>query len=619
MLYNLIHNTGMQDGEMTLQLIVLSVLLIIEIMLMIMAPLSIVLIFTIACVVLAFVGAAIAWATGVAYHPGFELLYMTITAFIGVFFRFQASVRTQNITKELFSRYVDSDILDQAMTIEAVNPDGKDWRTDKAAVLFADLRSFTTLSEKIEPDELLQLLNKYLSMADECIHRYGGRLDKFIGDCVMATWSLSEAMEGKGANVDERAVEEDILYRACCAALDIVHECGPLNERLEAEYNKSLRFGIGIHYGEVVSGNVGSEKHRNRTVIGDTVNVASRLESIAPSGSVYITEQVMEPLKGKAHYVQADSKLHLKGREKTVSVYALQSLAGLNRPPLVYDMTTGESFTPDYIRPKDNYVLYILGCRGSRPVEGTRYAEFGGQTSCYIVKTGKHALVVDCGSGLYDAAPYLADCEKIDVVLTHVHYDHIIGILCWGVFPNTADLTIYGSFEKWFGRKSFEDFYAAPFWPVQPRFGNLVETPKRGTPVRLGDGFFVSFFNSPHPDDTCIVKVNAGDSSICFMADCEHATGMPFDVIEGSDILIYDGMFKDEEYPKYAGFGHSTWQEGCRLAERAHVGRLIITHHDPKNSDKELMSRETEAKKMFANTSFARAGDVIRLGGKKMD
>ena len=615
MVYNLIHRVDMQDGPMMLQLLVLWALLTVEIMLLVLAPVSVCLIFAGASVALAFGASAVFFGNGYAFHPCLELVNLIAVTFLGMFFRFQTSLNTQERTREIFSRYVDSDILNQETY---TNPDGRDWKSDKVVVMFADLRSFTTLSETVSPDELLELLNRYLSMADEWIHRYNGRLDKFIGDCVMATWSLSEAMEAAGPHADERQVEEDILYRACCAALEIVHACVPINEELEAKHNRSLRFGIGIHYGEAVMGNVGSENHMNLTAIGDTVNVASRLESIAPSGSVYITDRVAIPLKNRARYVMADSRLHLKGRAQTVTVYALQSMVGLALPALVYVKDTGESFVPEMIRTDSSqYVLYILGSRGSRPVEGARYAEFGGQTSCYIIKTGHHALVVDCGTGLYDAAPYLADCTQIDVVLTHVHYDHILGILCWGVFPVTADLTVYGSFDKWFGRKSFEDFYAAPFWPVQPRFGNLVETPKRGIPVRLGDGMFVSFFDSPHPDDTCIVKVNAGDSSICFMADCELASGMPQDVVENSDILIYDGMFKDEEYPKYAGFGHSTWQEGCRLAERAHVGHLIITHHDPKNSDKELMAREYLAKQMFPHTSFARAGDIIRLNGKK--
>ena len=79
------------------------------------------------------------------------------------------------------------------------------------------------------------------------------------------------------------------------------------------------------------------------------------------------------------------------------------------------------------------YKLYCLGCRGSHPVFGAQYLEFGGQTSCYVIKCEDYAMVIDCGTGLYEARELLSDCEIVDVFLTHIHYDHVLGLLDFNV------------------------------------------------------------------------------------------------------------------------------------------------------------------------------------------
>ena len=130
-----------------------------------------------------------------------------------------------------------------------------------------------------------------------------------------------------------------------------------------------------------------------------------------------------------------------------------------------------------------------MGCRGSWPICGPEFAEFGGATSCYILKKGSHALIVDCGTGLYTAGPLLADCTVIDVVLTHVHYDHLIGILNWSVFPRTAQLRFYARFSAWYGTETFAQFMRPPFWPYTPRFHDMIDVEVPGT-VELDDGLW---------------------------------------------------------------------------------------------------------------------------------
>ena len=259
------------------------------------------------------------------------------------------------------------------------------------------------------------------------------------------------------------------------------------------------------------------------------------------------------------------------------------------------------------------YILYTMGCRGSWPVSGDEFEEFGGQTSCYILKTAKHAVVIDCGTGLYDAGPLLEDCNTIDVFLTHVHYDHILGLLNWSVFPKEANITFYGGFRNWFGQETLNEFFRAPFWPIKAQLGPLCEMPPEGVPLQIGDGISVARYPAPHPDGASLLCVYADDKKICIMIDCEERDGLPADVVKYCDLLMYDGMYENEEYEKYVGWGHSTWQEGCRLAQQAQVKKLIISHHDPKKKDSELRELERQAREIFKNTSFARAGDVTVL------
>ena len=257
--------------------------------------------------------------------------------------------------------------------------------------------------------------------------------------------------------------------------------------------------------------------------------------------------------------------------------------------------------------------MYICGCRGSRPVSGKEYEEFGGQTSCFIVKTGTHALVIDCGTGLYDARGILADCTVIDVFLTHVHYDHILGLLDWSVFPKDARLSFYAAFKNWFGSDTLNEFFRAPFWPVQPWLGPLCEVPQEGVPCNLGDGLSVGVYPAPHPNGASLLHLHAGQKRICIMFDCEKPDALPHEVVNHCDFLVYDGMYENENYPVHIGWGHSTWQEGCRLATSVQPGQLIITHHDPVNTDEVLRGLEEKAKEIYPNTYFARAGDQFAL------
>lgn len=255
-----------------------------------------------------------------------------------------------------------------------------------------------------------------------------------------------------------------------------------------------------------------------------------------------------------------------------------------------------------------HWQLHVMGCRGSWPVSGLEYQEFGGATSCYILKRGGHAVVLDCGSGLYRGKELLRDCDQIDVLLTHLHYDHLIGLLNWGVFPVPPRL--FAQFGNWYGEETLARFISPPFWPyTQQARLHSVSSPGR---VEL-DGVQVLFYPSNHPDGASILRLETEEGAVCAAFDYEHSIPFPGHMARDCSILLYDGMYTREEYRQRVGWGHSTWQEGCALARENPGSRLIITHHSPDRTDEALRELEREAMADMPGLRFAREGDVLDL------
>ena len=260
----------------------------------------------------------------------------------------------------------------------------------------------------------------------------------------------------------------------------------------------------------------------------------------------------------------------------------------------------------------EHWKLHILGARGSRSAHGAAYAEFGGATSCYVLKRGGHAVVIDCGTGLYNAGALLANCETIDVLLTHVHYDHILGLLDAGVFPRDAETRVYGTFSQWGGMDTLRSFLSPPYWPYTPEL-RLVEVDSPGGRF-LGEGVFARFWPSNHPNATSLLRVGTDDGAVCAAFDYEHGEPFPDDMARGCALLLYDAAYDEPEYAARRGWGHSTWQEGVALARRLGVGRLVLTHFAPDKDDEALRALERRAREAFPAARYARAGEVYELG-----
>lgn len=180
------------------------------------------------------------------------------------------------------------------------------------AVLFVDIRGFTPMSESLQPEQVVEILNEYLSLTTGAIFKNGGTLDKFIGDATMAVFNAPFDLD-------------DYIYKAVCTALDIAAGSEELEKKLMERFGKSVSFGIGVNCGPAVVGNIGCEFRMDYTAIGDTVNTAARLESNAKRGQILISKDVFDALEGRID-AEEIGVIPLKGKKDGAFVYAVHGL-----------------------------------------------------------------------------------------------------------------------------------------------------------------------------------------------------------------------------------------------------------------------------------------------------
>jgi class 3 adenylate cyclase len=216
----------------------------------------------------------------------------------------------QQKISDTFRRYMDPKVVEEVLKDDESSLMGK---TVDIAVLFVDIRGFTNFSEQLKPDKVVSVLNKYLALTSFCVKKYGGTLDKFIGDCTMAFWGAPLPCE-------------DACYQACCAAVEMAKRSGNTLKALSREFGRDISFGIGIHYGPAVVGNIGTMERMDYTAIGDTVNTASRLESNAPPGTIYISRAVADALGDRAKTTSLGSSMDIKGKTNKLEILILNEL-----------------------------------------------------------------------------------------------------------------------------------------------------------------------------------------------------------------------------------------------------------------------------------------------------
>jgi adenylate cyclase len=177
------------------------------------------------------------------------------------------------------------------------------------SIMFTDIRGFTSMSEKLTPQEVVALLNRYFAPMTALVRAHSGTLDKFIGDALMAYWNAP-------LDVPEHPA------KALETALAMQEALPAVNERLRADLNLEIRIGVGVHTGKAFVGNMGTADFINYTLIGDSVNLASRLEGLCPQYGVgVVVSGEVRDACGEAFAWQQLDTIQVKGKTQPVTIY----------------------------------------------------------------------------------------------------------------------------------------------------------------------------------------------------------------------------------------------------------------------------------------------------------
>ncbi|MDZ7289167.1 MAG: CHASE2 domain-containing protein [candidate division KSB1 bacterium] len=242
--------------------------------------------------------------------PEVQPILAFVAAFLSVMvYRFLSEQRQKHLIKGMFVHYLSEVVVDELIRDPSKLKLGGDHKY--ATAFFSDIQDFTTISEKLSPEALITQLNEYLSVMTDIVLAYGGYLDKYVGDAVVAVF---------GVPLDQI----DHAERACFAALDMKRALVELRKKWVARRKPVFEARIGINTGEMVAGNIGGQKRFNYTVIGDDVNLASRLEG---TNKMYGTQIMI----GEETHAQAKDKIiareldfiRVKGKSRPVRVYEL--------------------------------------------------------------------------------------------------------------------------------------------------------------------------------------------------------------------------------------------------------------------------------------------------------
>ena len=269
--------------------------------------------------------------------------------------------------------------------------------------------------------------------------------------------------------------------------------------------------------------------------------------------------------------------------------------------------------------------LRFWGVRGSTPTPLSQNLGYGGNTSCLEIRLPNDDLFIfDGGTGIRDLGINLsknpADAARdIHLFLTHYHWDHIQGIPFFGPLYNpNCSITFYASCYACALHESLRGQMVMPYFPVafdsaasKRNFINL-----GGTPITVGD-LTVEPFQLNHPQGAGGYRIESRGAVIVYATDREHGNekldAVMREYAQDADVLIHDAQYTVEEYPRFKGYGHSTWEEAVNVALQCNVKQLILFHHDPTHDDEAVSAIEAAAQAQFPNTIGAREGSVVTL------
>jgi phosphoribosyl 1,2-cyclic phosphodiesterase len=283
--------------------------------------------------------------------------------------------------------------------------------------------------------------------------------------------------------------------------------------------------------------------------------------------------------------------------------------------------------------------IEFWGVRGSIPVPGPTTVRYGGNTSCVRVRVAGGDLVFDAGTGIRELGRAMMKSgvpARIDVFLSHVHWDHIQGFPFFApAMKKGVKIGIHGmnSLERTL-ESVVEGQMEGPTFPIGLKqmgadidFEALEEgciLPLETEPGKPWASVSCARLNHPNGVYGYRVVEHSTGASFVYATDTEHVEGLVDQTLvrlaQGADVLIYDGMFTEEEYPGRRGWGHSTWLEGFKVAMAAKVKKFVVFHHDPARTDdamdelKKLVVEEARRMDPSIEVEFAYEGLSLGIG-----
>jgi len=268
--------------------------------------------------------------------------------------------------------------------------------------------------------------------------------------------------------------------------------------------------------------------------------------------------------------------------------------------------------------------IKFWGVRGSIATSGPRFAEFGNHTPCVEVRCGPRLFVIDAGTGIAALGAALGPQAppEIDILFSHLHLDHVGGLPFFkpAMLGERLIRTHCGNLGGASAKDALERLFAPPLFPIR-----LEQLPARlehrgfqaGDTLRFPDGATVRTHPLNHPNGATGYRFDHRGRTFCYISDIEHSDPWPppglVDFIKDADLIVFDGMFSEAEYPMCRGWGHSTWQKGLELCRSAWVKSLAIFHLCPWHDDAALRAVEKDIQAEMPGAFVAREGREVSL------
>lgn len=264
--------------------------------------------------------------------------------------------------------------------------------------------------------------------------------------------------------------------------------------------------------------------------------------------------------------------------------------------------------------------VIFWGVRGSYPVPGIATQKIGGNTSCVQLRAAERNIILDAGTGICQLGKSLLNKRDgiYDLFLTHIHWDHVLGFPFFKpLYHESNQINIYGPNNLLI---KFKEMFQEPFFPLslnQLKANiNFIKL-KDKEQINFSNDLIVKTYPGKHSSKSLIYKVEYFNKKCSYLVDYEHPVENDSALeafISKSDLLIYDAHFTAEEYQgenqsnSKKGWGHSTWQEGIKLAKKTKVKKLAFFHHDPDKNDQVLLDIAHKASNLFPASFLAKEG-----------